>query len=189
MGKQNQLNSVLKVSFLGVFLFEFLMLPFGCNKKPATEGTNTNSQEIEVTAESNDIKIVSPGEISVISIMTPNVWNLQIVQDGSGFIVWATSSHPNSGAVFPKGTLDFQKAVKSLQSISLSEDEKNALLSVSFFHKNESSAVSQQIPVESGWAKELFTKAYLSSNKTGTRVEELWKKYPPFSDNGNSESK
>ena len=62
MRKENQLDSVLKASFLGIFLFAFLILPIGCNKTSIPENTNIEPQEtakvVENAPESNKKEIV-----------------------------------------------------------------------------------------------------------------------------------
>jgi hypothetical protein len=119
-------------------------------------------------------------EIREISIMGPGVWHLSILPDGTGYISWAASSHPNSIAAFPKGTLDFYNILTTLELNLSSGGEKTVSLSVAIFRVGEYSTNSQEIPEDSEWAKALFTKAYESANKTGTWIEKFWKEHPPF---------
>ena len=92
MRKENQLDSVLKASFLGIFLFAFLILPIGCNQTSTPESTNINSQdnvEPQIIAETQDVaesqevaqvveNIPDSNEKEIVLLSGDDDWNLLI---------------------------------------------------------------------------------------------------------------
>ena len=79
MRKQNKMNSVLKASFLCIFLFTFLMLPIGCNHTSKTEGTSIDSQEITGTQETAQIKDTAiSNDKEIVALTSNDDWNLVI---------------------------------------------------------------------------------------------------------------
>jgi len=97
MRKQNQLNSVLKVISLYVFLFAFLMLPIGCNKTSTPESTNFKPQDIvepqeiaetQEAAEPREAEVTSePEMIEQASPESYGNWNIQFNISNQSFAV------------------------------------------------------------------------------------------------------
>ena len=89
MREQNQMNSGLNVSFWCIFLFAFLMLPIGCNKKSDTEGTSSiNSQESiepqnmvetqEVNEPQETEAAAEPNTIEIAPVDPSEDWDIQL---------------------------------------------------------------------------------------------------------------
>ena len=124
---------------------------------------------------SQQSSLSSDSEIIEISIMSPTSWWLRIHRDGSGQVGYGSSFH--DFASFSEGTFGFQDLHEKLASICVAHGSITGDFAVTFIP-------SEATPTESKYCsdlklmKRLFARGIDGADKTGTRVEELFKTSP-----------
>ena len=147
-----------------VLLLLLLIVLVGCTPSYHQEQTNA-------IAESKVIKI---------SVLAPSGWLLIIERDGSGQMGYG--SQGTDFTKFPSGTFEFSDIISTLTKLCVSEGSISKDYAVAFRQEGQTSVTSKYFN-DDGLAQALYDKAFQTSMKAGTRIEELYKTKPTITHN------